>query len=130
MGWNPFTSILLDQTYRVRPKCIAVKMLQLTIVLGAHRALPDVIAMERVFTHQSLVSCLSKLPLRTPKTQRRLWIDQKRLFFRTTSLIKSLGKPAITTAQAKRLDVLGLGHEELVQLHKTFKSREEFFKVL
>ena len=105
-------------------------MLSTYIVLGAHRALPDVTAMESVITHQSLVSCLSKLPVRPPKTQWKLWIDQKRLFHRTTSLIRSLGKPAITAPQAKRLDALGLGHEELVQLHSNSKGREKFIKVL
>lgn len=87
-------------------------------------------AMERVFTHQSLVSCLSRLPIRSPKTQRKLWIEQKRVFQRTTSLIKSLGKPAITKSQAKRLDILGLGHEDLVQLHSSSKDEEEFLKFL
>lgn len=87
--------------------------------------MPDVMAMERVFTHQSLVSCLSILPIRSPMTQRKLWIEQKRVFQRTTSLIKSLGKPAITKPQAKRLDTLGLGH-----LHSSSKDNEEFLKLL
>lgn len=79
--------------------------------------MPDVMAMERVFTHPSLVSCLSNLPIRSSKQQRSHWVEQKRLFQRTTALTKSLGKPSITSAQAKRLNVLGFTHEELQKLH-------------
>ena len=48
--------------------------------IGAHRALPDVMAMERILTHASLASCLAELPIRSANTQRRLWEKQKRLF--------------------------------------------------
>ena len=86
--------------------------------------------MERVITHPSLVGCLSKLPIRSPKTQNNLWIHQKRLFQRTSALIRSLGKPAVTSAQAKRLDDLGFGHADLVKLYSESKDRDVFMKVL
>ena len=101
-----------------------------TLSLGAHRALPDILAMEKVFTHPSLVSCLSKLPTRSPKKQMNAWIEQKRTFQRTTALIKSLGKPTITKPQAKRLDDLGFTYEDLVKLRSKHKDREVFQQVL
>lgn len=96
----------------------------------AHRALPDIMAMENVFTHPSLVACLSELPIRPPKKQRSLWIDQKRVFQRTSTLIKSLGKPAVTRTQAKRLDDLGFTRRDLVKLYADSKDRDVFMKVL
>lgn len=86
--------------------------------------------MERVFTHPTLSSCLNTLLIRPPKKQRLLWVDQKRTFQRTTALIKSLGKPAITAPQAKRLDVLGLGYEDLVKLHTESNDTDVFIKIL
>ncbi len=71
--------------------------------LGAHRALPDVVAMERVVTDQSLSNCLSSLTVRCPSQQIKLWLEQKELFMQSTSLIKAFGKPALTSAQAKKL---------------------------
>ena len=35
--------------------------------IGAHRALPDVMAMERILTHASLASCPAELPIRSAK---------------------------------------------------------------
>ena len=93
------------------------------------RALPDVFAMERVLTHPSLVRCLSRLPIRTPGRQIKLWIQQKRAHIRTTSLVKALGKPSLTTIQAKRLDSLGLGFKELLQLRDSH-SKEDFLSCL
>ena len=86
--------------------------------------------MEKVFTHPSLVSCLSKLPTRSPKKQMNAWIEQKRTFQRTTALIRSLGKPTITKPQAKRLDDLGFTYEDLVKLRSKHKDREVFQQVL
>lgn len=81
--------------------------------------MPDVLAMERVMTHPSLVACLSNLPIRSPKHQQSLWSSQKRLFQRTTALTRSLGgKPSITSLQAKRLDSLGFTFEGLVKLYR------------
>ena len=72
------------------------------ILILSTRALPDVYAMERVW-HPSLVKCLSSLSTRSPKLHRKLWMEQKKAI-RATTLIKALGKPTLTSAQAKRVD--------------------------
>lgn len=92
--------------------------------------MPDVVAMEKVFTHPSLVDCFSQLPIRPPKKQRSLWIAQKRAFQRSSTLIKSIGKPAVTTAQAKRLDDLGFAYEDLLKLRADSKDRDVFMQAL
>lgn len=92
--------------------------------------MPDILALEKVITHPSLVHCLSSLPIRSPKTQQQMWMKQKRAFKRTSSLIRSLGKPAITAAQAKRLDDLGLGYEDLTTLYRESKDKNVFCSVL
>ncbi len=40
-------------------------------LIGAHRALPDVQALEDILTHPSLVSCLSHLVIHSPSMQLR-----------------------------------------------------------
>lgn len=97
---------------------------------GAHRALPDVLAMERVFAHPSLVACMSHIPIMSPKQQMSLWTKQKRKFNRTTALIRSLGKPSITSAQANRLHVLGFTYQSLLKLRSECKGTEVFLKIL
>ncbi len=98
-------------------------------MLGAHRALPDVLAMEAVLTHPSLIRCLSKLTIHSPNKQISLWLEQKRAHSRSTALIKSLGRKCITSVQAKHLDSLGLRLHELVELHSSH-SNEGFLKCL
>ena len=88
----------------------------LCITVRAHRALPDVLALEKILTHPSLVTYLSRLPIRSPS-------QQKRAHIRTTALVKAMGKPCLTAAQAKCLDVLGLGFNDLLKLHS---SKDEF----
>ena len=44
--------------------------------------------------------------------------------------MKSLGKPSITSAQAKRLDALGLGYGNLVKLRSESAGDEAFKKNL
>ena len=97
---------------------------------GAHRALPDILAMERMITHPSLVHCLSDLPIRSPSLQKDLWTQQKLIFSRTTALVKSLGKPSITSAQAKRLDELGFSYADLSRLKSQSKTRQVFLDSL
>ena len=91
--------------------------------------MPDVLAMERVLTHPSLVGCPSSIPVRSPKQQTSLWLEQKRLFQRTTALTKSLGKPSITPLQAKRLDFLGFSYQELLRLRSELDAKV-FLEVL
>ena len=97
---------------------------------GAHRAFPDVIAMVAVMTDPLLVGCLTRIPIRSPTRQLDLWTKQKELFQRATALIKSLGKPSITSAQAKRLDSLKLGYGDLVKLRSECAGDEAFKKTL
>ena len=105
-------------------------ILCLCITVGTHRALPDVLALEKILTHPSLVTCLSRLPIRSPAQQMKLWIQQKRAHIRTTALVKAIGKPSLTAAQAKRLDVLGLGFNDLLKLHRDSGSRDEFLTAM
>jgi len=86
--------------------------------------------MERVFTHPKLVSCLSHLHIRSLKQQMSIWVEQKRLYQRISNLIRSLGKPSVTSPQAKRLDALGLGLDELKKLRSESKDGEDFLKIL
>ncbi len=65
-----------------------------------------------------------------PRKQGDMWIQQKRCFQRTTSLIKSLGKHNITSAQAKKLDSIRLSYGDLKQLKSEYKDREEFVRTL
>ena len=66
--------------------------------------------MEKVL-HPSLVKCLSSLSIRSPHLHRKLWMEQKKAI-RATTLIKALGKPTLTSAQAKRVDALGIKFED------------------
>lgn len=93
--------------------------------------MPDVLAMEQVLMHPSLVKCLSNLTIRTPAQQVSLWLQQKRLHHRSTALLKSLGRKGITitSKQAKHLDSLGLGLHKLVQIRDSH-SKEGFQKCL
>jgi len=81
----------------------------------AHRALPDVEALEEVFMSTRLVDLLSSLPTRPARQQVELWGVQKGQRTRTTRFLHSLGN-RITAAQAKRLDTLGLSHIVLCKL--------------
>ncbi len=92
--------------------------------------MPDVQALEAVVTHPLLVHCLAHLMIHSPRNQGDMWIQQKRCFQRTTSLIKSMGKHNITSAQAKKLDTIGLSYGDLEQLKCESKDREEFVSTL
>lgn len=96
---------------------------------GAHRALADVHAMKAVLAHPTL-DCFSKLQFRSPREQLQSWASQKGLHQRTTSLITSLGKPCVTSPQAKRLDQLGFCYAKLVKLHSEAKGEDDFTKTL
>ena len=56
----------------------------------------------------------------------KLWIQQKRAYIRTTALVKAIGKPSLTAAQAKHLDVLGLRFNDLLKLHRDSGHIDEF----
>ena len=83
-----------------------------------------------MFTDTSLNKFLPTLPIRTYQQQISQWSDQKHLRAKTTTLIKSLGKPAITVVQAKRLDALQLDHQALIQLRGEASNVEDFSEKL
>ena len=45
-------------------------------------------------------------------------------------MISSLGKPSVTSLQAKKLDSLGMSFSVLVNLHITAKSEDKFQQIL
>ena len=83
-----------------------------TIIIGAHRALPDVLAMERVLTNPSMVSCLSRLHIRSPHQQLRQWVQQKRVHIRKNHPGEGI-REFVITAQAAHLDFLCIGIQDL-----------------
>ena len=95
----------------------------------AHRALPDVEAMEELFTSTDLADLLSTLPVRSPSQQLRLRRTQKEQRSRMTSLLYAQGK-CITAAQAKRLDELRLSYTTLCEIGASIATDEGFQKVL
>lgn len=86
--------------------------------------------MMAVVTHPSMSSCLTKLPTRSAGEQLQLWTTQKRQHQKITSLITSLGKPSITSAQAKKLDSVGLSYNGLVSLFGNASDQEGFYEVM
>ena len=79
-------------------------------------------------THPSMVSCLFRLHIRSPSQQLCQWVQQKRAHISKTTLMKELGK-CVTAAQAARLDSLGIGIQDLVQL-RDCNSQEDFLTAL
>ena len=75
-----------------------------------------------------MVSCLSRLHIRSSSQQLRQWVQQKRAHIRKTSLMKELGK-YLTAAQAVQLDSVGIGIQDLVQL-RDCNSQEDFLTAL
>ncbi len=100
------------------------------VYTGAHRALPDVLAMEAVMTHPLLASSLTKIPVRSAKKQLELWSSQKQAHLRCDTLIRALGKPSITVSQAKKLDQLGLSYKGLVTLWANSGNPNRFSEAL
>lgn len=86
--------------------------------------------MKAVLTHPDLPSFFSNLQPRSPSQQLKSWANQKTLRQKYTSLTSSLGKPAITAPQAKRMVSLGLSYVRLKQLHFEAKDAEDFSKKL
>ena len=73
-----------------------------------------------------LASTLSGLLLSDERTPACGHLQEKRVHTRITDLVKALGTPSVTAAQARRLDTLGLGFQELLKLHKDISNPEEF----
>ncbi len=100
-----------------------MRLVPLCTLTGAHRALPDVLAMEAILTHTSLGDCLTDLPVRSAKTQIELWTKQKKQYQSASVLTKALN---ITRNQAKKLVELGLDYFSLKKLCTECPSKEAF----
>ncbi len=87
--------------YYLASSVYSIKCIKFT--LEAHRALPDVLALERILLHPSLTGCLDKLHIQLPSMQMKKWLAQKTLYTNAALLTRSLGKPSITPRQAKKL---------------------------
>lgn len=90
----------------------------------------DVQGAREILTHPSLQHAVALIPTRNPRQQLQMWKDQKSLHDRTTTLITSLGKPAITKPQAKKLDRLALTYKKLVDIYNEAEDEEIFFCTL
>ena len=97
---------------------------------GAHRALSDVLTLERVVNLHSLAACLANLTVRSPQVQLGLWTNQKTSFNKAAALITAIGKPSLTPTQAKKLDSLDLSFAELTHLHQHSSTLEVFLAAL
>ena len=95
----------------------------------AHRAFPDVEALERIIVKTELVDLLSGLPVRSAAQQLGKWTAMKNTHHQVVQILTSLGK-RVTSPQAKRLNQLGLTLEALQDLRSSCKNNEEFGKAL
>lgn len=122
---------LLEKTLKassiLRFCCVCTQKFIYTYI-GAHRALPDVPAMEAVLTNPLMVNCLFQLQINSPQKQLKKWVEQKRAHNRKMVLTKGLGN-CVTLAQATQLDSLGIALEDLVQLRNS-TDREGFLTSL
>jgi len=74
--------------------------------------------------------CLSNVLTRCPQHQLKLWLNQKELFMKSTQLIKCFGKPALTSAQAKKLVSKNLLLDDLKIIQREVGSEAEFHRSL
>ena len=102
-----------------------------TFCYAAHRALPDVQALEELLMSTPLLGLLASLPKRSATQQLQLWRLQKNQRIRTTTLLHSLGN-RITAAQAKRLDAyaLQLSYTALCTIRENTAGDTEFQRIL
>ena len=89
---------------------------------AAHRALPDVEAMEELFASPALHDLLSSLPKRSATEQIHKYVRHQK----TRKVLHSFHRK-ITTNQAERLVDLNLTYNDLLEI-KWSCSKEEFLK--
>lgn len=94
----------------------------------AHRALPDVEALEELFTQTALKKLLLSIPIRSTEEQLQLWIAQKDIYNQINKLSSTL--PDISREQARKLVKMGLTYEELCHMCATTKTKDEFKELL
>jgi hypothetical protein len=95
----------------------------------AHRALPDVEAMENLFTLTPLHSLLPSLSLRTPQQQLHQWTVQKKKRSEIQKLVSFFGSK-ITKAHAGQLLERGITPHDLEQLKLQAETSEVFADML
>ena len=108
--------------------CLCINISHTLVFHPAHRALPDVEAMEEIFTNSSTVDLLSSLQKRTAKHQLQPWTTQKDQRKRTCSIIYSLGRQI--TPQAKHLDEPKLSYTVLCEIRGASRDDEDFQRAL
>ena len=98
------------------------------LLFPAHRALPDVEAMEELFTNTALADLLPihSIPTRSAEEQLKHWQDQKEKYSRTEDIRKALGPQNIKYPQAQRLVELSLSYDILCRIRKDTVTREKF----
>ena len=95
----------------------------------AHRALPDVEAVETLFMLAPLHDILASLAIRTPQQQLHLWALQKQKRQAIQQLLLFFGKK-ITKAHASQLTKQGITHQTLEKWKGEAKDVKEFAKTL
>ena len=95
----------------------------------AHRALPDVEAVEALFMSTPLQDILPSLLMRTPQQQLHQWRLQMKLRNASQSLLRFFGK-TITKAHARQLSANDITQQDLREWKEEVSSREDFIKLL
>lgn len=94
----------------------------------AHRALPDVEALEELFNQTSLQRLLWSIPIRSTAEQLQHWEAQKECYKQVTKVCHTL--PTLNKEQARKLVKMGLTYEKLCHMCATTKTKEEFKELL
>ena len=76
-----------------------------------------------------IVSLTCQMPSSLPTVAQKAGMEQKKAI-RATTLIKALGKPTLTSAQANSVDALGKKFEDLLNLYLDSATTEAFHTVL
>lgn len=96
---------------------------------NAHRALDDVVAMERLFTNTPLVSLLSSLTIWNMQKLIQEWNGKVQKNNRIQQLVIGF-KQDTSKSMAKRLELLGLSYDYLKVQYESTSSPDAFVKWL
>ena len=91
----------------------------------AHRALPDVEALQELYTQTSLQKLLLSIPIRSTGEQLQHWKAQKECYEHVTKF-----RHILPTEQARILVKKGLTYKVLCHMCATTKTKEEFKELL
>ena len=101
----------------------------ITSLIVAHRALPDVEAMEALFSVEPLHALLPSLAIRTPQQQIQHWALQKQKRNSVQRLMRVFGKK-ITRAHTQQLIKMNVSFETPERWKSESKDRKEFTDTL